>query len=234
MTAFLFSNNMMFSPFAAQRHSFSRDALSALSFERVGLLVQWQLTCIPRNSRDVTSADGDLPHVDSDQQGLGDALVVAMPRVASSRGVDDDAVDVAVVGGVEHPGRPADNVDGEVMTAQQSIRAEAQDLFAGMAFDVIWERHLQPPPGFTLDLHRRDLLSGEPGPGVEERRIQIRPQRLPGEVREMDVIPRGLELMTVKQALRVVARVNERAVAPLDDDTRGLEDRPFVLADEVH
>ena len=80
--------------------------------------------------------DGDGTHVDGDEQWLGDELVVALPGVASSRGGDDDAVDVAVVGGVEHAGRPADDVDGEVVAAQQPVGAEARDLLAGVAFDV--------------------------------------------------------------------------------------------------
>ena len=50
----------------------------------------------------------------------------------------------------------------------------------------------------------------------------------------MNVVPRGLELMTVKRPLRVVACVDERAVTALHDDSEGLEDRPFVLTDEVH
>ena len=55
---------------------------------------------------DVRSADGDLAHVDGDQQRLRDELVVALPGVAPSCGGDDDAIDVAVVGGVQQPGRP--------------------------------------------------------------------------------------------------------------------------------
>ena len=93
-----------------------------------------------------------LAHVDGDQQRRRDELVVALPRVAPSRGGDDDAVDVTVVGGVQQPGRPAEDVDGEVMAAEQSVRAEARDLLAGVAFDVIGERHFQPPPRFTVGL----------------------------------------------------------------------------------
>ena len=68
-----------------------------------------------------------LAHVDGDQQRRRDELVVALPGVAPSRGGDDYAVDVAIVGGVQQPGRPAEDVDGEVMAAQQSVRAEARD-----------------------------------------------------------------------------------------------------------
>jgi hypothetical protein len=40
--------------------------------------------------------------------------------------------------------------------------------------------------------------------------------------------------MTVKRLLRVLACADERAVTALQDDPEGLEDRPFVLAGEVH
>ena len=40
--------------------------------------------------------------------------------------------------------------------------------------------------------------------------------------------------MTVKRPLRVVARVDERAVTTLHHDPGGLEDRTLVLTDEVH
>jgi hypothetical protein len=76
------------------------------------------------------------------------------------------------------------------MAAQQPVRAEAQDLLAGVAFDVIGERRFQPPPRFTVDLDRGDLFGDESGPGLEERCIQVRPQRLAGEIGEMNVVPR--------------------------------------------
>jgi hypothetical protein len=84
------------------------------------------------------------------------------------------------------------------VAAQQTIRAEARDLLSGVALDVIGERHLQAPPRFSVDLDWGDLFGDEPGPGVKEWRVQIRPQRLPDEIREMKVVPRGLELVTVK------------------------------------
>src|SRR6266700_618301 len=201
----------------------SETRVDSISLRIVALLLEW-----------LRSADGDLAHVDGDQQRLRNELVVALPGVAPSRGGDDDAVDVAVAGGVEQPGGPAEDVDGEVMAAQQPVRAEAGDLLAGVALDVTGERRLQPSPRLTAGLDGVDLLGGEPGPGVEERRIQVRPQRLPGEIGEMNVVPWGLELMTVKRPLRVLACVDERAVTTLDDDPAGLEDRPFVLAGEVH
>src|SRR6202040_2241158 len=88
-----------------------------------------------RRSSPLRSADGDRTHVDGDQQRLRDALVIALPGVAPSRGGNDDAVDVAVVAGIAQPGRPADHVDCEVRAAQQPVRAEARDLLAGMALD---------------------------------------------------------------------------------------------------
>jgi hypothetical protein len=50
----------------------------------------------------------------------------------------------------------------------------------------------------------------------------------------MQIVPRRFELMAVKRPFGLVACVDDPAVAALDDDARGLEHRPFVLADEVH
>src|SRR4029077_18616664 len=129
MTAFLFSSNMIFSPFAAARHSFFLSCVMSVDWFQTALR-SMATNLHPGNSCGVRSADGDLAHVDGDQKRLRDALVIALPGVAPTRGGGDDAVDVAGVAGVEHAGRPADDVDGEVMAAQQSVRAEARDLFA--------------------------------------------------------------------------------------------------------
>src|SRR5882762_5858839 len=101
----------------------------------------------------VKSADGDLAHVDGDSR---DLVLVVQP--GSSRGGDDDAIYVAVVGGVEHCGRAGVDVDGEVVAAQQPVRAEARDLLPGVAPDVIGERHFQAPPGFSVDVDWGDLI----------------------------------------------------------------------------
>jgi hypothetical protein len=50
----------------------------------------------------------------------------------------------------------------------------------------------------------------------------------------MQIVPRGFELMAIKRSFWLVARLDDCAVAALDDDARGLEHRPFVSADEVH
>jgi hypothetical protein len=79
-----------------------------------GGLIRWCCRHLVAQARDMRSADGDLTHVDGDH----DDLVVTLPGVGPSRGGDDDAVDVAVVGGIQLPGRPAEDVEGEVMAAQ--------------------------------------------------------------------------------------------------------------------
>ena len=73
-------------------------------------------------------------------------------------------LDVAVVSGVKGRGDAAQDVDGEVMTAEQPVGAEAQDLLSAMGLDVIGERDLQASPRFTVDLDRVDLFGDEPGP----------------------------------------------------------------------
>jgi hypothetical protein len=84
------------------------------------------------------------------------------------------------------------------MAAQQPVRAEARDLLTGVAFNVIGEGHFQAPPRFTIDLDGSDFFADESRPRVQERHIQVRPLRLPHKIGEVNVVPRGLELMTVK------------------------------------
>src|SRR5208337_5590947 len=76
------------------------------------------------------SADGDLTHVDGDQQRLRDELVVTLPSVDPPLGGDDDPVYFAIVGGIVQSGCAAQDIDGVVLTAQQPVGAEARDLFA--------------------------------------------------------------------------------------------------------
>src|SRR5271168_3788717 len=133
------------------------------------------MACSSQTQFVARSADGDLTHVDGDQQRLRDELVVALPAVNPPLGGDDDPVCFAIVGGIVQSGCAAEDSDGVVLPTQQPVGAKARDLFAGMAFDVIGKRHLQPPPRFTADLDRGDLFGAESGPGVEEWCIQICP-----------------------------------------------------------
>ena len=50
----------------------------------------------------------------------------------------------------------------------------------------------------------------------------------------MKIVPGGLETMTVKRPLRIVACVDDRAIRVLYGDSVGLEDRPSLLTDYVH
>jgi len=50
----------------------------------------------------------------------------------------------------------------------------------------------------------------------------------------MKIVPDGLETMTVKRPLRIVACVDDRAIRVLYGDSVGLEDRPSLLTDYVH
>src|ERR1700756_5083227 len=96
-----------------------------------GLDSRWAMVC----SSHRCSADGDLAHVDGDQQRFRDKLVVALPGVNPPRGGDDDPVYFAIVGGVVQSGCAAEDIDGVVQATQQPVWAKARDLLAGMGFD---------------------------------------------------------------------------------------------------
>jgi hypothetical protein len=53
-------------------------------------------------------------------------------------------------------------------------------------------------------------------------------------VGQMKIVPGGLETMTVKRPLRIVACVDNRAIRVLYGDSVGLEHRPSLLTDYVH
>ena len=50
----------------------------------------------------------------------------------------------------------------------------------------------------------------------------------------MKIVPGGLETMTVKRPLRIVACVDNRAIRVLYGDSVGLEDRPRPLSGYIH
>jgi hypothetical protein len=98
----------------------------------------------------VGSLDGDVSHVDGDQQRCRLGIVVALGCIGASLGGNDDAADVAVVGGVEFGGRPGYDVDGEVMAAKEAVGAEADFclrvwLLMSSGKVTSSRRHVSPP-----------------------------------------------------------------------------------------
>jgi hypothetical protein len=133
-------------------------------------------------AHDRSSEKNDFSHVDGDEERFLHKLVIAFVGVDSPLGRNNNTVHVTVFRGVVEPGSSPKDVNGVVVTAQQAIWAEARDLLPRVALYVVGKGHLQASPGFTLDLDRGDFLSVKSFVGVEERSIEIRPQRFTNEV----------------------------------------------------
>jgi hypothetical protein len=132
-------------------------------------------------------------------------LVVAFIGVDAALGGDEDAVHVAIVGGVIEAGGTAEDVDGVVVAAEQAVGAEAGDLLFGMAFDGAGKSNFEAAPGFAFDLNGRDFLGGETVLRVKERGVEVGPEGFADEIGNMDFVPRSLSLLAFEGFFGVIA-----------------------------
>src|SRR5260221_3109082 len=119
------------------------------------------------------------------------------------------------------------------MAPHQTVRPEMRDLGPRMALDIIREGDAQAPPDFAVFLPGLDLLGDEAGIGVEERQVQIGPERLARKVSDMALIPRRLADMPGKGGFRVVPLLDDPAVLRLDLQLIGNEDTAPCSAAEA-
>src|SRR5271170_7668133 len=154
----------------------------------------------------------DLGQINRDEQGLCHWLVIAFVGEDAPLGGEYDAVHMAVVEGVVEAGGAAENVHGVVVAAEQTVVAEAENLFAGVARHVVGEGHFQPPPGFGLELKRCDLFRLESFVSAKERSVEVRPERFTGEVGHLDVVPRSFALLARERFFWVVAGFDESSI----------------------
>src|SRR5471032_1447950 len=161
---------------------------------------------------DMGSAQRDGAEIERHQQGLRHFVSGAVVGVDAAPGRHHDALHVAVVADVVGAGGPAEDVDRVIVAPHQAVRPEVRDLGPRVAGDVRREAHLQAAPRLAVLLPRRDLLAGEAGCGVQEGRGQIGPQRLAGEVGDMEGVPRRFQCLAGEGAGRLVARVEHVAV----------------------
>jgi len=180
-----------------------------------------------------TLGESYFGYVDGDQERLRYSLVVALVGVDATLGGEEDAVYVAIVGGVIEAGGAAEDVDGVVVTAEQAVGTEAGDLFAGVALDAIGEGDLEAAPGFACDLDGGNFFGGESLLGVEERSVEVGPEGFADEVGDVNFVPGGFALLSCEGLLGVVAGIEQGSVGGFDNDAVGLKDGALVLAWEV-
>src|SRR5277367_6951376 len=107
------------------------------------------------------SSESDLTRIDRNQKRFFDKLVVAFVRINSAPGRYNDPVNVTILRGIVESRCSAEDIYRVVVTAQQTIRSKARNLFSCMTLYVVRESYFQTSPGFTICLDRWDLFSFE-------------------------------------------------------------------------
>src|ERR1700722_2952075 len=98
---------------------------------------------------------------------------------------------------------------------------------------MLGEGHFQSPPSFALDLNRRYFLTSESVMGVEERRIQVSPQGLALEIRDVKIVPGRFANLPCEGCFRIVASFDECSIVPLDHNPFWLKYGTLVLTRKV-
>lgn len=119
------------------------------------------------------------------------------------------------------------------MTTQEAVRPKTKELLARMALDVVGEEHLEPTPRLAVGLDRVDLFCLEAILGVEERRIDIRPQGLATEVGDLNGVPRRVRCLPRERLLGILSKLLDAPVTPLDFDSVRLKYRLALSSSKV-
>src|SRR5471030_3335218 len=143
----------------------------------------------------------DVADVDIHQQRLGHEHIVAFVGVDASFGKELKSLDLSIVVGIIESRGAAQDIDGVIVTPKQSVRSETGDLLLGVTLDVIGKDHFEPAPSFSLDLDGTHFLGEETRLRVQKGRIEIGPQRLALEVRDVQRIPGCLSSLADKRGL---------------------------------
>ena len=169
------------------------------------------------------SAKGERSEIDCDQQRLGDLVHRLVVGIDPPRGWHLDALKIPVVRRVVRTGGATQNIDRIVMSPHQAVWPEMRNLGLAVAGDVVGEGDFQASPYLAVLVPRRDLLTLETRIGVEEGRGEIGPQRLAGEVGDMELVPGRFERLAGK------ARRSETGLDRLFPGGRLAGDRPDAL-----
>src|SRR5262245_53030274 len=96
----------------------------------------------------------------------------------------------------------AGHVDVVVVAPDQPLTVEVEGLFGAMRRDGRRKLHAKTTPGLGFFLPWLDFLRLDSWQGEEERRVQIGPHRVAGKVRQLQVVPRRLERMSLERVPR--------------------------------
>ena len=108
----------------------------------------------------------------------------------------DDARELFEIGDVVCGPYAAADLDVVVVPLQQFLLIEVQRLLCTVGRDIRREADFQTTPRFACFLPGLDFFGFNARSGKEKWRIHIRPHRASSEVRELQIVPRGLESMS--------------------------------------
>src|SRR5262245_27421772 len=138
---------------------------------------------------------------------------------------EDYPVDFTIIGGVIESRRKAKDVNIVVMTAQQPIRTKTEGLYLRVTLNCIGKCDFQAAPGLAVNLNGSNFLTGKLFAGKEEWCVDIGIKRLSAKVRNMQVIPWRILLMSPKRRFGIISARDDCSISTLDLDARRLEER---------
>src|SRR5215472_929045 len=103
-----------------------------------------------------------------------------------------------------------------------------------MTLNGVGERDFQAAPVLGVNLNGRNFFTGKSVVGAEERCVAIGIERLPAEVRYIEIIPGRELLMPLKGRFGIIAGCDDSSIATLHLNAIRLEDGSLVLARKIH
>ena len=109
-------------------------------------------------------------------------------------------------------GRTTGDIDVVVVALEQTSLVEVECLLGGVSRNAWRELHLQSAPDVPVFLPRLELLSLNTRKGEEEWRVHVGPHRVSGEVRQLQVVPLGLERVSLERLAWIETFVQYAAI----------------------
>ena len=120
----------------------------------------------------------------------------------------------------------AQNVRVVVVASEEAVRAEVERLDHAVGRDIRSEDRFQASPLLAILVPWLDFLGHDAVHREEKWRGEVRPHRVPGEVRQMHSVPRCIEPVPGKGIARRQALFDDSSVRRLDRYAVRFERRP--------
>jgi len=140
----------------------------------------------------------------------------------------NDARELLDIGDVVRRSYVAADVHVVIVALQQSLLIEVQRLLCAVSRDLRGEVDFETTPRFAGFLPWRDFFGSNAGSGKEKRSVHIGLHRTSHEVCELQIGPRGLELVPVERRSGLREFFNHFTVRVLERDPLRFEARPSI------